>query len=488
MNLVKAYILLICITGFHYTVLYAANTIIQNITGWQESDRDGSYGNRMMTINNGDLKFVNKDGDSNVTGDYFSGYYYDPAFGVFRTDANVTDRVRISNTSISGCWVAFDGYRLEGFSYNQNFGFVDFNFDATNYSFICLPTDETDDSLDAYLWGVAYSPYIWFQSLSGINFDSSVDVDPDGTENDDNTEGRFIKVDGIVASEKNTELLVDQFEGEVRILWELTKSTFRRDIHQKVYPLISNLETGILPDPYAIPAIHLWKNDWSDVPEGAKLLNNAGLYFKDTEIRLGWQNNIQGEKTLVVEGADVYITGNIQNSDDDGILGIIVLQKDGVGWNIYIDPTVTDIHAVMYADRSLISYNGTTELDGSTPASSLANQLFIQGSVFSENTIGSSQDTPAVCPYYVASADCNTQNKAMKYDLNFLRKYILVQPIDADGNPVGDKVPQNLGIESFMWDSSRDNTDTQKSGYRKYPVIIEYDSKIQSSPPPFFSS
>ena len=90
----------------------------------------------------------------------------------------------------------------------------------------------------------------------------------------------------------------------------------------------------------------------------------------------------------------------------------------------------------MYADRSLISYNGTNELDGMSPASLLANQLYIQGSVFSENTIGTSQSTPPVCPYYVASSDCTTKNQAMKYDLNFLRKYILVQPADSDGNPV----------------------------------------------------
>lgn|GEM_PF-4467169 len=39
------------------------------------------------------------------------------------------------------------------------------------------------------------------------------------------------------------------------------------------------------------------------------------------------------------------------------MLGIIVTQKNGVGGNIYIDPSVTDIHAILYADRSLMSYN-----------------------------------------------------------------------------------------------------------------------------------
>jgi len=60
------------------------------------------------------------------------------------------------------------------------------------------------------------------------------------------------------------------------------------------------------------------------------------------------------------------------------VLGIIALQKNGRGGNIYIDPTVTDIHAFLYADRSVISYNGSAELDGSTPDTQLANQLYIK--------------------------------------------------------------------------------------------------------------
>lgn len=71
------------------------------------------------------------------------------------------------------------------------------------------------------------------------------------------------------------------------------------------------------------------------------------------------------------------------------MLGIIALSKNGVGGNIYIDPSVTDIHAILYADRSVLSYDGVKEFDGSnSSASELANQLYIHGSVFSENTIG----------------------------------------------------------------------------------------------------
>ena len=114
-------------------------------------------------------------------------------------------------------------------------------------------------------------------------------------------------------------------------------------------------------------------------------MKGEGRYFAPTaggNIEISG-TDLSGNKTLVVEGGNIYITGNIRGS---GILALIALEKNGVGGNIYINPSVTDIHAVMYADRSVISYNGA-ELDGSTQDSVLANQLYIKGSLFSENTL-----------------------------------------------------------------------------------------------------
>jgi hypothetical protein len=36
-----------------------------------------------------------------------------------------------------------------------------------------------------------------------------------------------------------------------------------------------------------------------------------------------------------------------------------------------------------------------------------------------------------------------------------------------------------------MWESTR-NTEAWNSEYRRYPFIVEYNSNIQQSPPPFF--
>ena len=55
---------------------------------------------------------------------------------------------------------------------------------------------------------------------------------------------------------------------------------------------------------------------------------------------------------------------------------------------MYIDPSVTNIVGSVFAEKSVISYDGTKELDGNTSVNTLKNQLHIYGNVFSENTIG----------------------------------------------------------------------------------------------------
>lgn len=146
-----------------------------------------------------------------------------------------------------------------------------------------------------------------------------------------------------------------------------------------------------------------------------------------------------------------------------------------MGGNIYIHPSVTDIHAVMYADRSAISYNGT-ELDGTTSDETLANQLYIKGSLFSENTLGGFELTK--CPFYVTNSNCNTAQKAAKYDLNYLRRYVLVTETDDIGNVT--KYPQFNANQSFAGGATRGS---KNADFEEYAVVIEYDSRVQQSTP-----
>lgn len=82
------------------------------------------------------------------------------------------------------------------------------------------------------------------------------------------------------------------------------------------------------------------------------------------------------------------IGNNIAN--EASIKGIIVLKNDaGVGGKIYINKNVSNIAAVLYADKSIVSGNPTTYYSDISPSNQTATgQLLIEGSIISDNTIG----------------------------------------------------------------------------------------------------
>jgi hypothetical protein len=161
-----------------------------------------------------------------------------------------------------------------------------------------------------------------------------------------------------------------------------------------------------------------------------------------------------GERTLIVIGADVYINSNLYVSagsvSPKPKLGIIVLKDEQFqkGGNIYIAPNVTNIQANIYADGSVFSYgpavppftsinaNGEPYFtDENGRRTVLINQLFIEGSLASQNTIGGAVYTPSpvLGDGSLESADEGNygatpkgRSRARLYDLNFLRYFGLV--------------------------------------------------------------
>lgn len=130
----------------------------------------------------------------------------------------------------------------------------------------------------------------------------------------------------------------------------------------------------------------------------------------------------------------------------------------------------------MFAERSVIGFNGTAELSGESNADVLMNQLFIKGSLFSENTIGGGKGDNPQCPFYIAKTNCSVET-ARKYDLNYLRRYRLVPELDANGIPTGNTVPANGGLRAAV------GVDAES-----YAVIIEYNPTIAGSPPILFDN
>ena len=104
---------------------------------------------------------------------------------------------------------------------------------------------------------------------------------------------------------------------------------------------------------------------------------------------------------------------------------------------------MTDVNASLFAEHSVSSSGG--------------NQLYILGSIISANTLGDA--AAGICPYYVNPC---TSADAKRYDLENLRVY-------SQGDP-------NKPAES----------DTPKQ-YPGTSLIIEYDMRLQTDPPPGLS-
>ncbi|MBI5414309.1 hypothetical protein HZA38_02230 [Candidatus Peregrinibacteria bacterium] len=183
-------------------------------------------------------------------------------------------------------------------------------------------------------------------------------------------------------------------------------------------------------------------------------------------------------KTIILEGVNLYLKGNIMG---DSNLGIILLKKrDLLGTaeynqygNLLIDPSVTNISAVVYAEGSILTMDETLGIfDGFAYAKNtdawqakLKNQLFLYGVFASQNTAGGSSKTKdatpssivgipnfpylfmpykdASSPYNIESyasldTDADTRLKiAERFDLKKMRKFVRTFAANDDLNTNG---------------------------------------------------
>ncbi len=232
--------------------------------------------------------------------------------------------------------------------------------------------------------------------------------------------------------------------------------------------------------------------------KGNKLVSfNNWTYYDSVAKGISWK------KTIVIYWGDLYINANMYYTDTSSVLGIIVMKDSAWNWwNVYINPNVTNVVWSIYASRSLFSasinnpnlysdYNSMIYYDWNSDADILKNQLYIYWSLFSANTLGWSKSNPKKCPYYVTgTCDADT---AIKYDLNFLRRYYLVDNTT--------KIPY-MNWKIIWWETCNSwwctNSSTLPQLFTSinyanpwdasYPLIIKYNSNIQTNPPPLFSS
>ncbi len=174
-------------------------------------------------------------------------------------------------------------------------------------------------------------------------------------------------------------------------------------------------------------------------------------------------------QSLIIVWGDLYINDAVETTSFDGKPRAIIVVKNNlwIGGNIYIAWGVTRIKSSLIAEWSLLSarfptsttsayilYNLNTNSQLTLPD----RQLYIVWSVISNNTIGGSYGPSFSCPYTEPSP-CD-KDSSVKYDLNFFRDF--------------QKDDTNVALLRWYPDNRYDD----------YSVIIEYDPRILSNPPP----
>jgi hypothetical protein len=244
-------------------------------------------------------------------------------------------------------------------------------------------------------------------------------------------------------------------------------------------------------------------SNWNTLPcafqSGSVLyFEGANVVFEDntaSALRLP-----SGARTIIVNGGDVSIKSNLIYSTANDSFGIVLLKKDDGdtnplddGGNLFIYPEVTNIVAALYAEGSVTSVNRQgdyTEYTGTNcPADGLSgfcdrstelrNQVYWQGSLISQNTIGGSDTNPPSCPSAFEDA-CSgqTDNRAFSriFDLNYLRTFHATS---------GGKRAGGLNIIGLDMDATLPNPPGGVTN--NHAFIIKYDSRIKLNTPPLFS-
>lgn len=297
-----------------------------------------------------------------------------------------------------------------------------------------------------------------------------------------------IKIIGPIASNIIWAILSGQFADGTSIFGGISRADARNKIRQSIALATRNM---ILQDASAT------LDTVGSFTSGAPSTGVRWAYidkWNNTSIlkleKIGWNIilgsipvSISGRRTLVVKWANLYISKDMYYATVDSILAVVV-QKDeaGNGGNLYIDPNITNIVGTYIIDGSVMSYSDILGEIGVGDITTLKNQLYIYGSIVSENTIGGSRMSPLRCPSLI-NTTCATINEAQKYDLNYLRRYYLF-----GGSPFGNaKVIGGGTCTTILCSGFQANMiqkfTTPTEDLARYPVIIEYNPRIRTTPP-----
>ncbi len=160
-------------------------------------------------------------------------------------------------------------------------------------------------------------------------------------------------------------------------------------------------------------------------------INNTIIAVYTSDVTINSNITVPEAKSysvILTDGANLTIKGNILPGNSIAFGIITIADDEGNGGNIYIDPAPTNISALLYAEGSLISREGTNDCYGGASACDLSNQLYWQGSIVSRNTIGGAPSA-TLPPGISREDDCGETVDAyicaQKFDMDYIRRFVL---------------------------------------------------------------
>ncbi|QQR54326.1 hypothetical protein IPG41_03925 [Candidatus Peregrinibacteria bacterium] len=279
---------------------------------------------------------------------------------------------------------------------------------------------------------------------------------------DRHTDPQVMKVMGAISEVLNDETILPNTE-EISVLGSTETIKLRNKIYVQIvrYMLGQNASSGTL--------------DSSMEPSsGLRELMNGRLVIAEGDVIVEGSSAFN-DKTLVVLGGNVYINGDLTN----GRLGVIVLQDEGLGGNVYVAPNVVELYANFFLDGAFYSYDGVSTyeeepywVNDEVRIATLLNQLYLNGSLVARNTVNGSFDADGDGYLdrgdgtQVGSASAYTLQDgslrsgyalAREHDLNLLRQYRLCYPLLSTGMPDTSAQPEECSDGQRLSEYGQEN-------------------------------
>ena len=229
----------------------------------------------------------------------------------------------------------------------------------------------------------------------------------------------MLVIGGINAAINDSDILTN--EAEISILGSTETIVSRNNIYAQVvrYTLGQEASSGFL-------------NSTMEPSSGLLSLMNGRLIYAEGNVTVRGSSDFS-DKTLVVVGGDIYIDGDVEG----GQLGLIALTSEGVGGNVYVAPSVRELHANLFLDGGFFSYDGEGAVTGEPTWNEavrlvlLRDQLYLKGSLVSRNTVHGSSNVDEDGTYELGDGTATTDfSVAREHDLNALRQFRLCFPLN----------------------------------------------------------